>query len=133
MENCIFCKIIKGELPYYKVAEDEKYLAFLSIAPHHPGHTLVIPKRHEDYFFDLSDQEISEIMIFAKPIAQKLKVVFKPKSGKIGVMLAGRGVPHVHVHLIPLDEEADLQFSSARHDVSPEQFQETLGKITSQS
>ena len=129
MYSCIFCKIIKGELPCYKVAENEKYLAFLSIAPHHQGHTLVIPKRHEDYFFDMPDEEIAEIMVFAKPIAQKMKKAFKPKSGKIGVMLAGQGVPHVHVHLVPLDKEADLQFSNARHDVPKEEFEQALSKI----
>ena len=126
MDNCIFCKIVKGEIPSYQVSESDKYLAFLSIAPHNRGHTLIIPKRHEDYFFDLSDQEIAEIMQFAKPIAAKLKEVFKPKSGKVGVMLAGQGVPHVHLHLIPLDKEADLQFSSARHDVPKEEFEEVL-------
>ena len=132
MENCIFCKITKGEIPCYKVAEGEKHLAFLSITPHHQGHTLVIPKKHEDYFFDLSDREISEIMVFAKPVAQKLKSVFKPKSGKIGVMLAGQGVPHVHIHLIPLDREKDLEFSSARHNVSTEEFEKVLKMFSEQ-
>jgi histidine triad (HIT) family protein len=129
MENCIFCKIVKGELPKYQVWEDDKYLAFLSIAPHHTGHTLLIPKRHQDYFFDLEDSEISEMMLAAKKISRRLKQVFKPKSGKIGLMLAGRGVPHVHIHLIPLDEESDLQFSNARHDVPQEEFEEILSKI----
>lgn len=129
MDNCIFCKIVKGELPMYKVWEDENYLAFLSIAPHREGHTLLIPKRHEDYFFDLSDEEISEIMLRAKKIAQRLKEVFKPKSGKVGLMLAGSGVPHVHLHLIPFDKETDIQFTNAKHDVPKENFEDTLKKI----
>ncbi len=129
MESCIFCKIVKGELPSYKVWEDSKHLAFLSTAPHHEGHVLLIPKRHKNYFFDMDDREISEIMLAAKKISGRLKEVFKPKSGKIGLMLAGMGVPHVHLHLIPIDKEADLQFSNARHNVPEQEFKEVLGKI----
>lgn len=129
MENCIFCKIVKGELPMYKVWEDENYLAFLNITPTHDGHTLLIPKRHEDYFFDLNDTELSELTLKAKPIAKKLKEVFKPRSGKVGMVLAGMGVPHVHVHLIPMDSEQDLNFNNKKTNVSKDYFEAVVAKI----
>ncbi len=129
MENCIFCKIVKREIPSYRVWEDADYLAFFSITPHQEGHTLLIPKRHEDYFFDLEDAEISSIMTRAKPIAKKLKEVFKPKSGKVGLILAGMGVHHVHIHLIPMDSEDDLDFKKAEHNITAEDFEMTLQKI----
>ncbi|MBI4040121.1 HIT family protein [Candidatus Daviesbacteria bacterium] len=131
MEDCVFCKIIKGEIPSYKIAEDDQFLAFLSIAPHHSGHTLVVPKSHTDYFFDLNDDQIAEIMHFSRPIAKALKQVFNPKLGKVGVLVAGGEVPHVHVHLIPMDDEANLSFASARHDVTEEEFLAVQQKIKS--
>ena len=129
MSDCIFCKIVKGKIPCYKVWEDEIYLAFLSVAPHHEGHVLLIPKRHENYFYDLKDSEMIDLIKRSKPIAKRLKEVFKPKSGKIGVVFAGGGVPHVHMHLIPFDDEKAFDFKAARHNVTPSEFEETLRKI----
>ena len=129
MENCIFCKIIKGELPSYKLWEDESYLAFLSIFPIKEGHTLVIPKTHLDYFFDLEDQVLSELMVASKKVSLILKNALEPKTGKVGVMIAGLQVPHAHVHLIPMDNEAQLNFAKA-HSETKETLQETLKKIT---
>lgn len=108
MENCIFCKIVKGELPAYKVWEDEKHLAFLNIQPQKKGHTLVIPKKHIDYFFDMEDTDLADITIACKQVSKALKSAFEPRSGKISMLLMGTGVPHVHVHLFPFDSEEDV-------------------------
>lgn len=128
MDNCIFCKIVKGEIPSYKVWEDENFLAFLTINPHTSGHTLVIPKEHTEYLYDMSDEKLSELFKATKPLAQKLQQVFQPQSGKIGVIVAGLEVPHVHVHLIPMNTEKDLEFSSAT-SASPEDLNEVQRKI----
>lgn len=128
MEDCIFCKIIKGELPSYKVWEDENYLAFLTIRPINPGHVLVIPKRHADYFFDLEDKELADLMIVSKPISEAIRKAMNPKTGRVGVMVAGLSVPHAHVHLVPMDSESDLTFSRAR-DTTKEQLLEVQEKI----
>ncbi len=109
MEECIFCKIIKGEISSFKVYEDDHSLAFLTINPRKKGHTLVIPKNHVDYFFDIED--VSPLMESSKIVAEKLKKTFNPASGKVGVVVAGLEVPHAHIHLIPLDSEADLDAS----------------------
>ena len=113
MDDCIFCKIIKGDIPSFKVFENENYLAFLSIAPIKPGHTLVIPKKHSEYLFDMEDADLSGLMAASKPVAQILKDKLQPKTGKIGLMVAGLEVAHTHLHLIPMDEEGDLNFSNA--------------------
>lgn len=128
MDNCIFCKIIKGKILSYKVAEDEEFYAFLSIAPINPGHTLVIPKKHTTYIFDTEEKILSKILIFSKPIAKKLEKAIQPKTGKIGIMVAGLEVPHTHIHLIPMDKEGDLTFSRAKQ-ASPEDLKTTLNKI----
>lgn len=120
MDNCIFCKIVKGELPSFKVWEDDKHLAFLSIAPLMPGHTLVIPKEHSDYIFDMNDVALGELLQACKPVAVKLKKGIQPKTGKIGIMVAGLQVPHIHVHLVPMDEEGDLDFSKAKQSTEEE-------------
>lgn len=101
MTDCIFCKIVNGEIPAVKVWENEKYLAFLDMTPIKPGHTLLIPKKHDDYLFDLSDEEYSELMLNVKEYATLLKEKLNPK--KVGVVVEGFGVPHIHVHLIPLN------------------------------
>lgn len=129
MSNCIFCGIVKGEIPSYKVWEDEEFLAFLTISPHQRGHTLLIPKSHTDYVFDLEDQDLSKLILKAKPLAKALKQAFVPRTGKVGVVFAGMGVPHVHMHLIPMDSEKDLDFDNARNNVKPEEFEENLKKI----
>lgn len=126
--NCIFCKISSGELPSYKVFEDGKYLAFLSIMPINPGHTLVIPKKHTDYFYDLESADLGDLMIATKPVADVLKRAMNPKTGRVGVMVAGSGVPHVHVHLVPMHSEGDLTFARQK-SASKEELQTTLNKI----
>lgn len=129
MDNCIFCKIVKGELPSAKVWENETHLAFLTIAPINPGHTLLIPKKHTDYIFDLEDKELEPLLVYGKPIAKALRKTFIPATGKIGLMVAGGEVAHVHIHLIPMNKETDLNFANAKHDISFEQLQETVQKI----
>lgn len=128
MDSCIFCKIIKDEIPSFKVAENENFYAFLSIGPHKPGHTLVIPKVHVDDFFDMDQSLLDQILKFSKPIANTLKKAFNPKSGKIGLVVAGLEVPHAHLHLIPMDNLGDLDFSRAKQ-VSNEELGENLEKI----
>lgn len=130
MDNCIFCRIIKGEIPSYKVAENEEFYAFLSIAPINPGHTLVIPKKHTEYIFDTEDEILGKILIFAKPIAKKLESSLKPKTGKVGIMVAGLEVPHTHFHLIPMDKEGDLTFVRAKQALA-EDLSKVLEKINS--
>ena len=130
MDSCIFCKIVKGEIPSAKVWEDDKHFAFLSIAPMTRGHTLVIPKIHTDYIFDMEDEALGEILKASKPIAKLLKEKMNPKTGKIGIMVAGLEVPHTHIHLIPMDSQHDLNFANAKSS-TPEQLQEILKKINS--
>lgn len=129
MDNCIFCKIVKGEIPASKAWEDENYLAFLSIAPINPGHTLVIPKKHTDYLFDLEDNNLGELMIKCKPIAVALKKAFNPKLGKIGIMVAGDEIHHVHIHLIPMDTGHDLNFDKQKMDTPFDEIMKTAEKI----
>jgi histidine triad (HIT) family protein len=128
MSDCIFCRIVKGEIPSYKVDESDDFYAFLSISPHTKGHTLVIPKEHTDYFFDLSDEMLSKLMLFTKPLAERLKVAIEPKTGKIGVLVAGLEVLHAHLHLIPMDGTSDLDFSRAKK-ASTEELEATLKKL----
>lgn len=129
MENCIFCKIVKGKIPSYKVWEDENHFAFLSIAPIMPGHTLVIPKAHSEYIFEMEDSALADLVKFSKPIAQKLKIALNPKTRKIGIMVAGLEVPHTHIHLIPMDFEGDLTFEKAK-SATPEELKTVLEKIS---
>lgn len=114
MDLCIFCKIVQGNIPCFKIWEDEKHLAFLSIAPIIPGHTLVIPKSHSEYIFDMTDNQISDLVKATKPVANLLQGKLSPKTEKIGVMVAGLEVPHTHIHLIPMDSEKDLSFANAK-------------------
>ena len=112
MENCIFCKISKGEIPSIKIWEDEKYLAFLDVNPVAVGHTLLIPKKHTDYFFDLNDNEYCELMLNAKKIAQLLKS--KLNSKRIGMIIEGFAVSHAHVHLIPINKMSEMDPNKAK-------------------
>ncbi len=123
----IFAKIVKGEIPSYKVAENENYYAFLDIEPLKKGHTLVIPKREEDYIFDLTDEEFSGLMLFAKKVAKAIGKSFPCK--KVGMAVIGLDVPHVHVHLVPMNEGGDLNFSNAKLTLSPEEMQECASRI----
>lgn len=126
--DCIFCKIIKGEIPSYKIHENDKFYSFLSISPHHVGHTLVIPKFHIDDFFDMDEDLLKEILTYSKPIADALNKAFNPKTGRVGIVVAGLEVPHAHLHLIPMDQVSDLYFSSAKQ-ASPEELKQALDKI----
>ena len=106
----IFSKIISGEIPCYKILEDENYLAFLDISPIAYGHTLVVSKREVDYFFDLSDIELANIMSFSKKVAKAIKTAVP--CMKIGVSVIGLEVPHVHVHLVPINSVKDMRFGN---------------------
>ncbi|MDA0321343.1 MAG: HIT family protein [Verrucomicrobia bacterium] len=110
--STIFTKIINGEIPCEKLAEDDRFFSFLDIRPIHEGHTLVIPKREIDYIFDLDDDLLAGVMHFARPIAAALKAVVPCK--RIGIMVAGIEVPHAHVHLVPISDVGDLNFGHAR-------------------
>jgi len=117
----IFSKIVNGEIPAYKVAEDENYIAFLDIFPVAKGHTLVIPKKEVDYIFDLEDDLYVGLQAFAKKIAIGLKKAIPCK--KVGVLVLGLEVPHAHIHLIPMQNEADVLNFSKKQKFSPEEFQ----------
>ena len=108
----LFTKIIQGEIPCHKIMEDDHHLAFLDIRPLNPGHTLVIPKKETNYIFDLDDQALGNLMNFAKKAAVKIKKVMPCQ--RIGVMVAGLEVPHTHIHLIPINRIADLNFALAK-------------------
>lgn len=123
----IFSRIVNGEIPSYKVAENEEYYAFLDINPLTEGHTLVIPKREEDYIFDLTDDELAGMVVFAKRIAEKQKAVFGCK--KVAMVVLGLEVPHAHIHLIPMNCEADVDFRKEKLQLTPEQFAEIASKI----
>jgi histidine triad (HIT) family protein len=124
----IFSKIISGEIPAYKVAETNDFLAFLDVRPLAKGHVLVIPKQETDYIFDIENEEYVKLMLFAKIVAHGIKSVIPCQ--KIGVAVVGLEVPHAHIHLIPINSVADMNFSNARLDLSKEEFEEIAGKIS---
>ena len=105
----IFTRIIQGEIPCYKCAENDKFFAFLDINPVQKGHTLVIPKKEIDYLFDISDEDLGEMMVFAKKVAQAIKASIPCQ--KVGVTVIGLEVRHAHIHLIPMQKEGDMDFS----------------------
>ncbi|WP_027472868.1 HIT family protein [Saccharicrinis fermentans] len=125
--STIFSKIVKGEIPSYKIAEDDRYFAFLDINPLQEGHTLVIPKNEVDYIFDLDDDTLAGLHVFAKKIAQALDKAMECK--RVGVAVLGLEVPHAHIHLVPLQGEGDINFSNPKLKFSPEQFNEIAQKI----
>ncbi len=110
--STLFTKIIRGEIPSYKVYEDDSFFAFLTIEPLSPGHTLLVPKREVDKWTELTDEEIKAFFIVAKNLAIKLEKKFEVK--RVGVIVAGFMVPHVHIHLIPCNEESELNFTTAK-------------------
>lgn len=116
----IFSKIVAGEIPSYKVAEDERYYAFLDINPIREGHVLVIPKREEDYIFDMEDEELAGMMVFAKKVATAIKKVFPCR--KVAMAVLGLEVPHAHIHLVPIQKEGDLDFRHKIEVPSPERM-----------
>ena len=126
MEPSIFTKIVRGEIPAYKIAEDDRYLAFLDVFPTTKGHTLVIPKQQIDYLFDLEDELYLGLMSFAKKVAAAVEKAVPCK--RIGVAVVGLEVPHAHVHLIPLNKMADMNFAN-KQKFSKEEFEEVAQKI----
>lgn len=122
----IFSRIIAGEIPCYKVAENDKFFAFLDINPVNWGHTLVVPKKETDYIFDISDEDLTEMIVFAKKVAKALKSVMPCR--KIGVTVLGLEVPHAHIHLVPLQQEGDMDFHHKISDPDPARMQEIADK-----
>jgi histidine triad (HIT) family protein len=125
----IFTRIINGEIPCYKVAEDERYIALLDVNPLKAGHTLIVPKKEVDYIFDIDDETLAGMMIFAKKVAKALKAVVECK--RIGIVVIGLEVPHAHIHLIPMNSEGDISFSKPRVKISQEEFTDLAKKISS--
>jgi histidine triad (HIT) family protein len=123
----IFSRIVAGEIPCYKVAEDDNYFAFLDISPLAKGHTLVIPKREVDYIFDLTDEEIAGMQVFAKKVAIAIKKAIP--CVKVGQCVLGLEVPHAHIHLVPMQSEADLRFTNPRVELTKDEFEEIAKSI----
>jgi len=125
----IFSKIISGEIPCYKIAENENYFAFLDINPLKAGHTLVVPKQETDYIFDLDDDYLAGMIIFSKKIASAIKSAYP--CNRIGIAVLGLEVPHAHIHLVPLDNLNDLNFKNPKMKFSQEEFKEIASRISS--
>ena len=123
----IFSRIVAGEIPSYKVAENDKFYAFLDINPLVKGHTLVIPKQEVDYIFDLSDEDLAQMQVFAKKVAAAIKSAFP--CIKVGQAVIGLEVPHAHIHLIPIQKESDMLFSNEKLKLTAEEFKEIAEKI----
>ncbi len=123
----LFAKIAEGEIPSYKVAESEDYYAFLDINPLAKGHTLVIPRREEDYIFDLSDEELSGLLVFSKKVAKAIESVVNCE--RIGISVVGLEVPHAHVHLIPIQSVSDMNFAKPRVNLSKQEFADLALRI----
>ena len=123
----LFSRIVSGEIPCHKIAENEKFLAFLDISPLREGHTLVIPKNEVNYIFDLDNSLLTEILLFCQPIAKKIEKVIPCK--RIGVSVIGLEVPHAHIHLVPIDSADDLNFTRPKLQLSQERLREIAEKI----
>ena len=123
----IFSRIVCGEIPSYKIAEDERYYAFLDINPMVKGHTLVIPKKETDYIFDLDDELLSGMMVFSKKIAKAISAAIPCK--RVGVAVLGLEVPHAHIHLVPMQSETDLDFRKKKLKLTPEEFEKIAADI----
>ena len=123
----VFTRIINGEIPCYKIAEDENYFAFLDINPLSEGHTLVVPKREEDYIFDLRDEELAGLITFEKKVATSQKANLDCK--RVAMVVLGMEVPHTHIHLIPMNSEADVDFRKPKLQLSSEQFAQIAERI----
>ena len=123
----IFTRIVEGEIPCYKVAESEKFFAFLDINPFAKGHTLVIPKKEGDYIFDIENEDYAEYMLFVKQVALALKKAVPCK--RVGVAVLGMEVPHTHVHLVPMNSEGDMSFTKEKMKFTPEEMAEVAAAI----
>lgn len=128
--SSIFSKIIAGEIPAYKVAENENFFAFLDIAPLAKGHTLVIPKKEIDYIFDIEDVELQNMIVFAKKVAKAVHSVCPAK--KIGMTVIGLEVPHAHIHLVPINGVNDIDFKKEKLALSPEEFKTLAERIAAE-
>ncbi len=124
----VFTKIVKGELPAYKVAEDERFLAFLDINPLSKGHTLVIPKEEIDYIFDLPEELYRDLWLFARKVARAIEKVVECE--RIGIAVVGLEVPHAHIHLIPINSVADMNFAKPRVKMSEQEFRSLAEQIS---
>lgn len=129
MDSCLFCLIVNGKLPCHKVWEDEHFLAFLSIHAIKEGHTLVIPKKHFPYTFEIPDSDYTDFWVAAKKVATLLKSKLSPKTGKIGSIVYGMDVDHAHIHLVSIDKSGDLNFANAK-PTSGEELKAVLAKLT---
>lgn len=125
----IFSKIVAGDIPCYKVAENDRFLAFLDIMPLKKGHVLVIPKNETDYIFDVADDELAEMMVFAKSVATKIKRVIP--CNRVGVAVIGLEVPHAHIHLIPINTMDDMNFANPKLNLSQEELSEIADQLRS--
>jgi histidine triad (HIT) family protein len=123
----IFSRIVNGEIPAWKVAESESFLAFLDVNPLAKGHTLIVPKVETDYFFDLSDEEITSIMLFSKKVASAMRSTLP--CLRIGMSVIGLEVPHAHIHLVPLNNMGDINFSNSRLNLSAEEMEAIAASI----
>ena len=125
----IFTKIVSGEIPSYKIYENDEFYAFLDINPLAKGHTLLIPKKEVDYLFDVEDALLSEMIVVAKKIAKAIEKAIT--CNRVGLMVIGLEVPHAHIHLIPILQEGDMNLSNERVELSEDQFENIVKKITS--
>jgi len=123
----IFSKIIKGDIPSYKIAEDDRYFAFLDINPLRAGHTLVVPRQETDYVFDLDDEQLAGLIVFSKKVATAIKNAIP--CNRIGIAILGLEIPHAHVHLVPMDSMEDVNFRNPKLKFTPEEFKEIAEKI----
>lgn len=126
----IFSRIINGEIPCYKIAENDKFFAFLDINPVSKGHTLVVPKKEVDYIFTLGDEELGEMMVFAKKVSAAIEKAMPCK--RIGVAVIGLEVPHAHIHLIPIVEEGDMDFKKEHVHLTNDEFVDIQKRIVEQ-
>ena len=126
--SSIFTSIVNGEIPCYKIAEDDNFFAFLDINPLKKGHTLVIPKKEADYIFDLEEDTLAGMMVFSQKIALAIEKVVP--CNRIGVVVLGLEVPHAHIHLIPIDSEADVRFSNPRVRLTEDEFKDIAARIS---
>ena len=123
----VFSKIIKGEIPSYKIAEDDHFYAFLDVFPLVPGHTLVIPKYEVDKFLDMKDDYLSKVLLFAKPVAQAIERAFP--CNRVGLSVVGLEVPHAHLHLVPLNTMNDINFTRGKMNRTPDELKADQEKI----
>ena len=123
----IFSRIISGEIPSYRVAEDDRFFAFLDINPMQAGHTLVVPKQETDYLFDLDDALLADMMLFAKRVAKAIEKAVECR--RVGVMVIGLEVPHAHIHLIPIQQEGDMSLARKRVELTDEEFRQIALRI----